>query len=148
MASTSDAKADHALFTAVEDLAHSSVRTRGPFSLTRHSRLSGPDLSAFEAAAFRNSPDTPPLDPWFAEDKWKHYSFSFILTVQGQYLLQSIAGDEEAPVHLSVPLSVMGLGLAKEFSDRRRSGLFSIPDLVWDGLGVLTAVAVLNTIHH
>gem|GEM_PF-2492580 len=123
--------------------------------LTLSARESGEHRPTHDASAFRGAgtalavQKTPgdQTDPWFAEDKWKHYSFSILLTVQGQYFRQSAAENRSQAVYLSVPLSVMGLGLAKEVRDQRAGGLFSVPDLVWDGLGVLTGALILQHVN-
>ena len=84
-----------------------------------------------------------PRDPWFGADKIKHFliaafsqSVSYsALRITGASHGNSLAGAWAATAALSV---------AKELYDRRKVGLFSVKDLVWDAAGAGSATALVS----
>lgn len=83
-----------------------------------------------------------PDDRWLAEDKFKHFFNSYVVTVLGA------AGARAAGLDARQSLAVgAGVGAAagvwKEIRDARTpGGSASVRDLVWDFAGVAAAVAV------
>lgn len=103
----------------------------------------------FEAPALhRTTPAPAPLpagDAWFGFDKVQHFTFSFLLTVGGQYVLVNKADLGEGP---ALPVSAgisAGIGLAKEVYDHRRPGGtgFSVPDMAWNAAGIAAASVLI-----
>jgi uncharacterized protein YfiM (DUF2279 family) len=84
-----------------------------------------------------------PRDPWFGEDKARHFGMSYAITTftSGGARLAG-AGDAAA---LPAALVVAGVaGIGKEVYDRRAGGLFSYRDLVADAVGIAAGVLVLR----
>ena len=83
-------------------------------------------------------------DPWLGFDKVQHATFGFLFTLGGQYVLVNKAELSEGD---ALPLSIgfaVSAGLAKEVWDRRRgTGVFSVRDLVADGVGILLATTII-----
>jgi uncharacterized protein YfiM (DUF2279 family) len=101
----------------------------------------------------RFSPETAPAslsfndqkrDPWLGFDKVQHLTFSFLWTLSSQYAFVNKVGASEGR---ALPLSLAsgaGIGLSKEWYDRRYgSGLFSVRDLVADAVGLALAAGVI-----
>lgn len=88
-----------------------------------------------------NSPikDKKIEDKFFAEDKLKHFSLCFFLTnIIYQEARYDLKMKEKESIYLgiSVPL---GIGIFKEFYDKKNHGLFSLKDVFWDITGVVSA---------
>jgi uncharacterized protein YfiM (DUF2279 family) len=83
-------------------------------------------------------------DPWLGFDKVQHVTFSFLWTLSSQYAFVNKVGASEGR---ALPLSLAsgaGIGLSKEWYDRRYgSGLFSVRDLVADAVGLALAAGVI-----
>jgi uncharacterized protein YfiM (DUF2279 family) len=83
-------------------------------------------------------------DEWLAWDKAEHLGVSAFLSGVAYSVFHDFYGnDKESSIYFSASLT-LGLGLGKEFSDRKRpGGRFSYKDLVADivgiGLGLLIA---------
>ena len=109
----------------------------------RAALLAAPHATASPAPSLAAALDTarrraPRVDPWFGFDKVQHFTFSFLVTVGGQYALTDKAGIRARG---ALPASVAAgaaVGLAKEVYDARRRGGsgFSRRDLAWDALGL------------
>jgi len=88
------------------------------------------------------SPARPP-DPWFGEDKLKHFFTSFVVTSLSASGARAVGLD--ADTGLRVGAGVAGAaGLLKEVHDARRGGPFSIPDLSWNAVGIAAGVLLLQ----
>jgi uncharacterized protein YfiM (DUF2279 family) len=85
----------------------------------------------------------PPHDPWFAEDKLKHYFMSLAATNLA-YGGARLVGLERRPALFAAAGAAGAAGLWKEWYDHRRGGLFSVRDLVWDAAGVATGVVAMR----
>ncbi|HET6567837.1 MAG TPA: hypothetical protein VFG50_07725 [Rhodothermales bacterium] len=75
----------------------------------------------------------------------KHFTFSFLFTVAGQYALVNKADVGERSA-LPVSMGVAGvIGIGKELSDRARGRPedFSARDLVADAAGILLAAGFI-----
>ncbi len=100
-----------------------------------------PALSASGMSLF---PDRP-SDEWWAYDKAQHVAFSFLITLAGQYTLESkgvLSRGRALPVSVSFSAAT---GVAKELYDWRRgpTRYFSRKDLVADFLGILAASGLI-----
>jgi uncharacterized protein YfiM (DUF2279 family) len=83
-----------------------------------------------------------PPDRWLADDKYRHFFLSFGGTVLGYGAVRSLA-DADAAAAFAIGAGAAA-GLAKELLDRRAGGAFSLPDLAWDGLGLLAAWGLIR----
>ncbi|HST61553.1 MAG TPA: hypothetical protein VLK84_22795 [Longimicrobium sp.] len=88
--------------------------------------------------------DAPqPRDPFFAEDKFKHFVTSFIVTSLAASGARAAGLDADASLLVGVGTGTT-VGVLKEVSDLRREGATaSVYDIVWD-LGGVGAAAVIN----
>jgi len=85
----------------------------------------------------------PAPDAWVGADKVKHFLMSALI----QSSAYSVARGARLTRSNAQPVAgvISGtFGVAKEVRDRRRSKVFSVKDLVWDGAGALAAAALLN----
>ena len=88
------------------------------------------------------APAERPRDPWFGEDKVKHFVTSAVVQGMGYGTLRATnAGHRSSLVGATVLTAAAGVG--KELYDRRASGSFSTRDLVWDAAGAGAATVVL-----
>ena len=89
-------------------------------------------------------PDTVP-DPFFAEDKMKHFVTSFVVgSLAGTGArVAGLDRNESAIVGTSFTVSA---GVVKEIKDRRRGQFFSIRDLFWDLAGAGLAFLLLDNV--
>jgi len=86
-------------------------------------------------------------DPWFAIDKLKHLSSSFIVTTTGYYIQNKIAGIPKNQSINKAGIITISLGIGKELNDRRKpKGMFSIRDLITDAMGVCLAITFIQAI--
>lgn len=98
------------------------------------------------AAIVLLSADLPAEDRWLAQDKWKHASASCMLTIQGEYYWQQLAGAELKGASITMPVLVLSLGTGKEVWDMRRGSKFSYKDIVADFLGIAAGVFTIQLI--
>ena len=87
----------------------------------------------------------PPNDAWFAIDKLKHFTFSFLWTVGTQYALEDkFMLSEKQALPFSVSSSVAA-GATKEFYDLHYgpTQYFSRRDLIINAAGILSAAAFI-----
>ncbi|MGC9513200.1 MAG: hypothetical protein ACP5D8_06150 [Fidelibacterota bacterium] len=93
-----------------------------------------------------------PKDTWTGFDKWQHFSFSLLMTVQSGYVLSHEKGVFQAPDRQNRMISAgisFSFGMLKECLDMKRkpSGFFSWKDLVMDMGGTLAGVWILSAIN-
>lgn len=88
----------------------------------------------------------PPVDHWFGADKLKHFFVAaFTQTVTYSALQAAHVKHDQALAGALAVTSVVSV--AKEFHDRKTTGLFSARDLVWDAAGMgLAAVLVHHSV--
>ncbi|WP_437809638.1 hypothetical protein [Sorangium sp. So ce1078] len=80
-------------------------------------------------------------DPWFGDDKARHFCASIALA-GGGYALGALATDDTHG-RLALGAAVaLGAGLAKEAFDAAGHGTPSFRDLVWDALGTSAGLAL------
>ena len=84
-------------------------------------------------------------DSWLGQDKWKHGSFAFMLTVQGEFAKSSVTNTKDSQSR-TIPVIVFSAGLGKEIWDQKQGRVFSYKDLFVDVLGIVSAIFVLNII--
>lgn len=113
-------------------------------------RPSGPASSLH--LPVRLVPDRParsvrpqPADRWFARDKLKHLTFSFLWTLSAQYVLVDKVGWSNRAALPAAAGSSAAVGLSKEVFDwtigpTRR---FSTRDLAADAVGIALALGVI-----
>jgi len=86
-------------------------------------------------------------DPWFAIDKLKHLSSSFMVTTTGYYIQNKIAGISKNQSINTAGIVTISLGIGKEINDSRKpKGMFSIRDLIMDAVGVCLAITFIQAI--
>lgn len=91
-------------------------------------------------------PPDPPRDPWFAEDKVKHFFASFVVTSLAASGARSVGLDARASVWAGAGLGT-AVGVWKEIRDQGRQGeTASFRDLAWDLMGVGAASAVMDQV--
>ncbi len=108
----------------------------------------------FKLPSAGNGPESArPVDSWTTFDKWQHFSFSLIITVQSGYLMSHDKRVYQKPDDTIKMYSAgisLSFGLLKEMMDSRSKprGFFSWKDLVMDAGGTLAGVLILEAMHH
>jgi len=92
-----------------------------------------------------------PDDPWTSFDKWQHFSFSLMLTVQSGYALSHdnwVRTDQDKNTLIYSAGFSLSLGLLKEIYDVRKKpkGLFSWKDLLYDAGGTVCGILILKAV--
>ena len=83
-----------------------------------------------------------PGDGWFGRDKLKHFLVSAFAQSVSYATLQAAGADRGTALGGATAVTA-SLAIGKEMVDRRRGGLFSGRDLVWDAAGAGAATLVL-----
>lgn len=84
-----------------------------------------------------------PPDRWFGSDKVKHF-FIAAFTQTVTYSALQAARVRHGPALASASAVTAVVSVAKEFHDRRTTGLFSVRDLVWDAAGAGAATVLIH----
>ena len=82
-------------------------------------------------------------DPWLGFDKVKHFFMTAFVQSVSYSTLRLTNADHRSSMVGATAMSA-GFGIGKEVLDRRRGGVFSTRDLVWDAAGATSAAALLN----
>ena len=83
-------------------------------------------------------------DKWIAIDKLQHFTYSCFISFGTQYILvNKLDLMESKAVPISSLLS-LSAGTLKEINDKRGGSYFSYKDMVANGIGILTAVIIIN----
>ena len=82
-------------------------------------------------------------DPWFGIDKVKHFFMTAFVQSVSYSTLRLTNADHRSSM-LGASAVSAGFGIGKEILDRRRGGVFSTRDLVWDAAGATSAAALLS----
>ena len=82
-------------------------------------------------------------DPWFGMDKVKHFFMTAFVQSVSYSTLRLTNADHRSSMIGATAVSA-GFGIGKELFDRRRGGVFSTRDLVWDAAGATSAGALLS----
>ncbi|WP_437875492.1 hypothetical protein [Sorangium sp. So ce513] len=107
-------------------------------------RAAGAPLRAAGAPPWLGSaaqPLTRDPDPWFGDDKARHFCASIALA-GGGYALGALATDD---LHTRIAVGAviaLGAGIAKEVYDAAGHGTPSLRDLVWDALGTTAGLGL------
>lgn len=84
-------------------------------------------------------------DKWFASDKVKHFSASFLLVVLGKIGSKELLKFDRAASSTSAVGSALLIGFAKEvIDDLNPNNIFSLKDLAADLLGIMLAILLLS----
>lgn len=81
-------------------------------------------------------------DPWFGADKVKHFFMTAFVQSLTYSTIRLTNADHRSSMVGAAAMSA-GFGIGKELFDRRRGGLFSKRDLVWDAAGAGSAAVLL-----
>jgi hypothetical protein len=101
-----------------------------------------PQVAALDVPPVR----TPaPADAWLGSDKFRHFWVSFAATAYGFGAARAAGAETGDALYIAVPVAG-AVGLGKEIHDLRRGGIFSVRDLVADGLGIAVAWLVLREV--
>jgi uncharacterized protein YfiM (DUF2279 family) len=100
---------------------------------------------AWRGVAQDESPRPLAGDAWLGADKFQHFWMSFATTAYGFAAARTAGIDTGAALYIAVPVSAAA-GVGKEIHDRRRGGIFSVRDLVADGLGIAAAWFILREV--
>jgi len=84
-----------------------------------------------------------PRDSWFGADKLKHF-FVAAFTQSVTYSVLQLTKVEHGQAMVGAWAVTATVSVAKEFHDRRTTGLFSVRDLVWDAAGAGVATLMLQ----
>lgn len=82
----------------------------------------------------------PEPDLWFAEDKVRHFVYSYAITTGSAAAARTVTGHQES-ILIGAALGLMA-GVAKELYDKKGHGSASWRDLLWDAAGVTIGVLV------
>jgi len=81
-------------------------------------------------------------DRWLAEDKLKHFTMSYGITMFA-YAGGRMLADHNTSTALAIGAGVTA-GILKEFYDRSRDKPFSLRDLTWDVAGIAAGYALIK----
>jgi uncharacterized protein YfiM (DUF2279 family) len=98
---------------------------------------------AMLAVSLLGAPPTQPREPFFAEDKFKHYFASFVITSLAASGARVAGLKHSESIAVGAGFGAAG-GLIKEIQDERRGQFFSVRDMLWDLAGIGTAVVVVD----
>ncbi len=87
----------------------------------------------------------PPVDPWFAQDKAKHFAVSAALAASG-YGLSAITIEGRTNRIVLGATFALGAGYAKEVVDAVGFGTPSWKDFVWDVIGTAAGIGFAVTL--
>jgi putative lipoprotein len=83
-----------------------------------------------------------PADRWVAEDKWKHFFASFVVTALSAAAARTAGADAETSALVGAGVGT-SVGVWKELRDMRSPGETpSLRDLTWDVAGVGAAAVI------
>ena len=83
-----------------------------------------------------------PADRWVAEDKWKHFFASFVVTALSAAAVRAAGADARTSALVGAGVGT-GVGAWKELRDTRDPAATpSLRDLAWDAAGVGAAAAM------
>lgn len=98
----------------------------------------------FLCLSFGRSDAPQPRDPFFGEDKFKHFVTSFIVTSLAASGARAAGLDHDSALLVGVGTGA-AVGIGKEVRDLgREDARASINDIVWDLAGVGAAAAVAS----
>lgn len=86
-----------------------------------------------------------PRDPWFGRDKLLHFTASALIQTAAHSTFRWRGASYERASWGAAAVTASA-GIGKELWDRHRRRDFSFRDLAWDGIGGLTAAAVIRQV--
>ena len=86
------------------------------------------------------SQQTLPPDLWFAEDKLKHFAFSYMITTGTFAAARTVTGRNES-ILIGAGVGLLA-GISKELYDKKTNRSSSFRDLIWDAAGVAAGVLI------
>ena len=104
---------------------------------TKHAAIPRRDVVMQDTAR-----DDDTHDRWFGEDKLKHMSMSYVITVVGYAGMRTMSGHD--PSEKAALVGGALAGLLKETYDKRHARPFSGRDLLWDAIGVAAGYAMVS----
>lgn len=119
-------------------------RVVGLAALSLAATAFGRRAGAQDTAAIRRDP-TVQLhpDPWLGPDKVQHFALSAFITSISYAALTTVRASHRSAVAGAVT-GALAVGVGKELFDKRSYGRFSLRDLAWDAVGIVTATAILG----
>jgi hypothetical protein len=84
-------------------------------------------------------------DAWFAPDKLQHFTLSYGVTAFAFAGAQLAGAEGDTRLRIAAGTGLLA-GIAKEIADVSHGASFSVKDLLYDALGVATAVAILRKV--
>ncbi len=88
-------------------------------------------------------PPATKKDEWFAKDKAKHFSISFLIGALTYSIAREGGSDKDDASIIGFSFT-SACGIAKEVNDELKHNGWSYKDLVWDILGSGVGVSVSN----
>jgi uncharacterized protein YfiM (DUF2279 family) len=85
------------------------------------------------------------VDAWLGSDKFQHFGMSYAVTAFTFAALRTAGADAGPALTSALPVAAAA-GVGKEVYDRRRGQIFSLRDLVADGLGIAAAYFFLREV--
>lgn len=85
------------------------------------------------------------VDAWLGSDKFQHFGMSYAVTAFTFAALRTAGADAGPALTAALPVAAAA-GVGKEVHDRRRGQIFSLRDLVADGLGIAAAYFFLREV--
>lgn len=84
-------------------------------------------------------------DAWLGNDKFRHFWMSYATAAFTFAGARAAGRDADTALWVAVPVTA-AVGIGKEVYDRRSGGIFSVRDLVADGLGLGAAWFLLREV--
>lgn len=91
------------------------------------------------------SPAMRGRDAWLGSDKFQHFGMSYAVTAFTFAGLRAVGAEAGPALAAALPVAAAA-GVGKEIHDRRRGDIFSVRDLVADGLGIAAAYFFLREV--
>ena len=84
---------------------------------------------------------TTSTDPWFGQDKWRHFGVTSALAASGYGVSSLVFEGRRERVLVGVGVALTA-GAWKERYDHKHGGDASWRDFMWDGMGTASGVAI------
>ena len=95
--------------------------------------------------ALFGGPQRPHEDPWFARDKFLHFTASAAIQCATHAVLRA-NGNDYGGASRGAAIATLTVGISKELWDRSRGGDPSWRDLAWDGAGGAAGAVVMRQV--
>jgi uncharacterized protein YfiM (DUF2279 family) len=84
-------------------------------------------------------------DPWFAKDKLEHFTASLLIQSWAHMTFRA-RGASYAEASWGAAAVTATAGIGKELWDRHHHSDFSLRDLTWDGVGLVSGAVAMRQI--